>query len=244
MTQITQDQIKQMLDVALLQPIATPAQIEALARVVRDEGFGQICVNGWHVARAAAIVKEPPARPVASSVWSPRVVACVSFPMGAVKTAIKVCETEQAVADGADEIDMVLNLGAFLGGERHYAEDDVRAVVAAATGRPVKVIIETPFLTTEQKAEAALLVRDAGAAFVKTCTGFSPDPVALYEDIRLIRQTVGSEMGIKASGRVGTYFRFTAMLEAGATRVGLVLEQAREILHGWEQGLSHAIRQA
>jgi deoxyribose-phosphate aldolase len=221
---ITQDDIKGRLDVALLQPIATPAQIEALAHVVRDEGFGQICINTWHVARAAAIVRGSPAK----------VVACVSFPMGTMKTALKVCETEHAVADGADEIDMVLNLGAFLGGDRRYAEDDVRAVVAAAAGRPVKVIIETPFLTAEQKADASRLVQAAGAAFVKTCTGFSPDPVALYEDIRLIRQTVGPEMGIKASGRVGNYFRFMTMLEAGATRVGLVLEQAREILRGWE----------
>jgi len=96
------------------------------------------------------------------------------------------------------------------------------------------VIIEAPFLTADQKADAARLVQDAGAAFVKTCTGFSPDPVALYEDIRLIRQTVGPGMGIKASGRVGTYFRFVTMLEAGATRVGLVLEQAHEILRDWE----------
>ena len=155
--------------------------------------------------------------------------------MGAMKTAMKVFETEQAVADGADEIDMVLNLGAFLGGDRRYAEDDVGAVVAAAAGRPVKVIIETPFLTADQKADASRLVQAAGAAFVKTCTGFSPDPVALYEDIRLIRQTVGPEMGIKASGRVGNYFRFMTMLEAGATAVsGLVLDQAREILRGQE----------
>lgn len=221
---ITQDEIKKMLDVALLQPTATPAQIEALAHVVREEGFGQICVNTWHVTRASAIIKDSPAR----------VVACVSFPMGATTTKMKVCETEQAVADGADEIDMVLNLGAFLGGERRYAEDDVAAVVAAAGGRPVKVIIETPLLTADQKADAARLVQAAGAAFVKTCTGFSPDPIALYEDIRLIRQTVGSDMGIKASGRVGNYFRLTSLIEAGATRVGLILEQAREILRGWE----------
>jgi deoxyribose-phosphate aldolase len=221
---ITQENIKKILDVALLQPIATPAQIEALARVVRDEGYGQICVNTWHVSRVAAILRDLPAK----------VVACVSFPMGAVKTAMKVNETEQAVADGADEIDMVLNLGAFLGGERRYAEEDVRAVVAAAAGRPVKVIIETPFLTAGQKADAAQLVQVAGAAFVKTCTGFSPDPVALFEDIRLIRQTVGPEMGIKASGRVGNYFRLQSLLEAGATRFGLVLEQAHEILRGCE----------
>ncbi len=221
---ITRDELKKALDVALLQAISTPAQIEALAHVVRDEGFGQICVNALHVARAAAILKGSPAK----------VVACVSFPLGATKTELKVCETEQAVADGAGEIDMVLNLGAFLGGDRRYAEEDVAAVVAAAAGRPVKVIIETPFLNDAQKADAARLVQNAGAAFVKTCSGFSPDPVALFEDVRLIRQTIGPAMGIKASGRVGNYFRFMAMREAGATRVGLVLEQAREILRGWD----------
>jgi deoxyribose-phosphate aldolase len=222
---ITQEAIKQMLDVALLQPVSTAAQIEALARVVAGEGFGQICVNSWHVSRAAAIIKGS----------SAKVVACVGFPMGAATTRTKIYETEGAVVDGADEIDMVLNLGAFLGDDRAYAEADIQGVVAAADGRPVKVIIETPFLTAAQKAEAARLVQGAGARFVKTCTGFSPDPIALYEDIRLIRQVVGPEMGIKASGRVGNYFRFSSMLEAGATRVGLVLEQAREILRGWDE---------
>ena len=220
---ITREELKKMLDVALLRPTATAAEIEALAHVVRDEGFGQICVNTLHVARAAAILRGSPAK----------VVACVGFPLGAVRTEVKVYEAKQAVADGAGEIDMVLNLGAFLGGDLQYAEEDVRAVVRA-TGAPVKVIIETPFLSDVQKVEASRLVQAAGAAFVKTCTGFSPDPLALYEDVRLIRQTVGPQMGVKASGRVGNYFRFLAMVEAGANRVGLVLEQAREILNGWD----------
>jgi len=221
---ITREQIKKMLDVALLQPTNTAAQIEELAHVVRDEGFGQICVQGLWVSLAASILKGSDAK----------VVACVGFPAGALKTQVKVFDTEQAVADGADEIDMVLNLGMFHGGNRQYAEEDVRAVVRAARGRPVKVIIETPYLNEEQKVDAARLVQNAGAAFVKTCTGTSPDPMALYEDVRLIRQTVGPEMGIKASGRVGNYFRFMTMKEAGATRVGLVLAQAREILRGWD----------
>jgi deoxyribose-phosphate aldolase len=96
------------------------------------------------------------------------------------------------------------------------------------------VIIETPYLSAAQIVDASLLAQDAGAAFVKTCSGTSPDPLALFEDVRLIRQTVGPNMGIKASGRVGNYFRFTTMLEAGASRVGLILPQAREILRGWE----------
>jgi len=219
---ITAEEIKGMLDVALLPPTTTPTEVEALALVVRSEGFGQMCVNTAHIQRAVAALKGSRAK----------VVAPVGFPLGAVKTEIKVFETEHALADGAVEIDMVLNLGAFLGGDFKSAEADVRAVVKGAGGALVKVIIETPFLTDKQKADASRLAQAAGAAFIKTCTGFSPDPSALYEDVRLIRQTVGPSMGVKASGRVGSYFRFAAMLEAGANRIGLSLEQAREILRG------------
>jgi deoxyribose-phosphate aldolase len=222
---ITAQSIKQMLDVALLRPTATVAEIQALGQVVRDEGFAFLCVNSLHVKAAAEVLRGSAAK----------VVACVAFPHGTVKTETKVFETEQAIAEGAGEIDMVLHLGAFLGGQRDCAAADIRAVVRAAAGIPVKVIIETPLLDMRQKADAAKLVQDAGAAFVKTCTGTCADPIAHYEDIRLIRQTVGPTMGIKASGRVGNYFRFTTMLEAGANRVGLVLEQAREILRGWQE---------
>jgi deoxyribose-phosphate aldolase len=222
---LTREELKQMLDVALLRPTATSLEIESLAAVVRNEGFGQICVNPWHVTRVAGLLRGSPAK----------IVVCIGFPMGAVKTQTKVFETEQARADGAHEFDMVLNLGAFLGADRKEAEADVRAVVSAAAGAPVKVIIETPFLNRQQKVDAANLVKNAGAAFVKTCTGFSPDPMALYEDIRLLRQAVGPQMGVKASGRVGNAFRVVSLLEAGAHRFGLVLEQAREILNGWDE---------
>lgn len=218
----TVTQIKQTLDVAILKPTTTEAEIETLAATLRGEGFRYLCVNSLHTATAARAVK-------GSKV---DVVACVGFPHGTVKTAAKVFETEAAVADGADEIDMVLDLGGLFAGNRKRVEADVRAVVTAAQGRPVKVIIETPFLDMQQKIEASKIVRDGGAAFVKTCTGASPDPLALYEDVRLIRRAVGPTMGIKASGRVGTFFRYMSMLEAGATRVGLVLDQAREILRG------------
>jgi deoxyribose-phosphate aldolase len=215
-------QIKDALDVALLSPIATPAAIDGLAQVVRDEDFRFLCVHSLHTKRAASILQGSAAK----------VVACVAFPQGVVKTSLKAIETEQAVTDGAGEIDMVLALGALFAGDYAYAEKDVQAVVKAAGRAPVKVIIETPYLSAEQKTQAAKIAQAGGAAFVKTCTGCSPDPVALYEDIRLIRQTVGPHMGIKASGRVGNYFRFVSMMEAGATRVGLILDQAREILNG------------
>ncbi|MGC1461177.1 MAG: deoxyribose-phosphate aldolase [Terracidiphilus sp.] len=220
---ITAEEIKEMLDVAFLAPTTTPTEVEAMALVVRNEGYGQMCVNTAHIQRAAAALK-------GSRV---KLVAPVGFPLGAVRTEIKVFEAEHALADGAAEIDMVLNIGALIDGDFKSAENDVRAVVKAADGAIVKVIIETPFLTDRQKADAAHLVQAAGASFVKTCTGFSPDPSALYEDIRLIRQTVGPNMGVKASGRIGNYFRYAAMLEAGANRIGLNLQQSREILRGW-----------
>jgi deoxyribose-phosphate aldolase len=218
-------ELKKILDVALLKPTATASEIATLAGVIREEGFGQICVNTLHVSGAATALKGSTAK----------VVACVGFPMGAVRTDTKVFETERALADGAHEIDMVLNLGALFGGDHHAAEADIRAVVKAAAGAPVKVILETPFLSRQQKIDAARLSQNAGAAFVKTCTGFSPDPLALYEDVRLLRQAIGQRMGLKASGRVGNAFRVVSLLEAGATRFGLILEQAREILRGWDE---------
>lgn len=221
----TVKQIKQNLDVALLKPTATTAEIETLAKTLREEGFRYFCVNSIHTTMAARALE-------GSSV---QVVTCVGFPHGTVKTSAKVFETEEAIAEGAGEIDMVLDLGALFAGSFKQAEADVRAVVKAAQGRPVKVIIETPFLNMRQKIDASRIVKAGGAAFVKTCTGASPDPLALYEDVRLIRKTVGPKMGIKASGRVGNFFRYMSMMEAGATRVGLILDQAREILRGCEE---------
>jgi len=208
---ITQAGIKKMLDVALLQPTATPAQIEALAHVVRDEGFGQICVNTWHTARAAAIVKGSPAK----------VVACVSFPMGATKTSLKVCETEQALLDGADEIDMVINVGALKAGDDALVQRDIAAVVAAAhrRGAACKVIIEAALLTDEEKVRACQFAKAAGADYVKTSTGFGPGG-ATAEDVALMRRTVGPEMGVKAAGGIRTLAQAKAMIAAGATRIG------------------------
>jgi deoxyribose-phosphate aldolase len=221
---LSREDITKMFDVALLRATTTAADVEGFAKAAHEECFGQMCVNTVHIARAAAALKGT----------SVKVVAPIGFPMGITKTEVKACEAEHAVAEGAAELDMVLNLGAFFGGDFNTAAADIRAIVRVASGRPVKVIIETPLLNEEQKVSASRLAQDAGAAFVKTCTGFSPEPLALYEDVRLIRQVVGPTMGVKASGRIGSYLRFMAMLEAGATRIGLSLEQARDILKGWE----------
>jgi len=219
------DQVKEMLDVAILQPTATAAEVERVAQVVRDELYGFLCVNACHVRRAAQCLVGAKGK----------VIACVAFPFGATATETKVFETQRALADGAEEIDMVMNLGAFLGGEKKRAMEDIREVVAAADGKVVKVIIETAYLSTDQKVDAAKIVQEAGAAFVKTCTGFSADAVALYEDVRLLRQTVGPKMGVKASGRIRNYLRFISMVEAGANRIGLGWQQAQEIVKGWHE---------
>jgi deoxyribose-phosphate aldolase len=222
--EIARDKFKALFDVALLRATTTAADVEDFAKAVQEEHLSQICVNTFHIARAVAALKGTEVK----------VVAPIGFPMGVTKTEVKVMEAEHAVTEGAAELDMVLNLGAFLDGDFQATEADIRAIVRVAGGRPVKVIIETPFLNDEQKVSAARLAQAAGAAFVKTCTGFSPEPLALYEDVRLIRQAVGPTMGVKASGRVGSYLRCMAMLEAGANRIGLSLEQARAILNGWD----------
>jgi deoxyribose-phosphate aldolase len=222
---LTKEQMLQMMDVAMLEPTTTLAQVRGLAESAVKEDYGFICVHSLHVKPCAEVLQGT----------APKIVACVGFPMGIVKTGAKVLEVEYSLADGAAEIDMVLNLGAFLGGDTKFAEHDIHEVVKAAGGKPVKVIIETSYLTRAQKAGASRLAQNAGAAFVKTCTGFSPDPLALFEDVRLIRQTVGPQMGVKASGRMRNYHRFISMVEAGATRVGLSLSGARETVRGWEE---------
>ena len=222
---ISKDKMLSMMDVAMLEPTTTEAQIRSLAEETIRERYGFVCIHSLHIKPCFEILKGTPHR----------IAGCIGFPMGIVRTSVKVAETEGAIADGASEIDMVLNLGAFLGGNLRLAGDDIAAVVRAAGGLPVKVIIETYYLNRDQKVAASQLVKDAGAAFVKTCTGFSPDPLALYEDVRLIRQTVGPEMGVKAAGRMRNYHRFISMVEAGANRVGLSLSGARETVRGWEQ---------
>jgi len=214
-----------MMDVAMLEPTTTFGQIAGLAQTAIDEGFGQICIHSLHVPTAATVLRGS----------APKIVACVGFPMGVVTTELKMAETEQAMRDGAHEIDMVLSHSALLGGDYQRAEADVRGVVRAANGVPVKVIIEACYLNARQKVEASQLVENAGAHFVKTSTGFSPDPAAMYEDVKLIRAAVGPAMGVKAAGRIRNYHRFLNMVEAGANRIGLSLSGARESLRGWKE---------
>ncbi|MBT9170564.1 MAG: Deoxyribose-phosphate aldolase 1 [Actinobacteria bacterium] len=143
----------------------------------------------------------------------------IGFPLGATTTLTKAMETRDALANGADEVDMVLNVGALKSGDEDWVREDIASVVKAANGRVVKVILETGLLTDEEKVKASLLAKEAGASFVKTCTGFGPG-AATVEDIALLRKTVGEKMGVKASGGVKDYETARRMIEAGANRIG------------------------
>jgi deoxyribose-phosphate aldolase len=207
---MTREEAARLIDHTLLDPRATAQDIRRLTEEAKAFGVYAVCVNSvWtNFARS---------RLHGSAV---KVAATVGFPLGAAQTAAKVAETARAVTDGADEIDMVWQLGLFLGGDAAGTEADIRAVVEAAQGRPVKVILETGWLQPAHIAEGALLAVRAGARFVKTSTGFGA-PGATPEAVRALRQAVGQSIGVKASGGIRTQESFLAMVEAGASRIGM-----------------------
>lgn len=198
-----------MIDHTLLKPEAQEAEIRTLCDEARANGFYSVCVNPANVALSAQLL-------AGSQV---KVCTVVGFPLGATTSAVKAFETRDAIANGAQEIDMVINVGALKSGLLDRVESDIRAVVEAAGEVPVKVILETALLTDEEKVAACQASKAAGAAFVKTSTGFSKGG-ATVSDIRLMRLTVGPEMGVKASGGVRDRQTALAMAEAGATRLG------------------------
>lgn len=202
--------IRKMIDHTLLKPDASEAQIKKVCDEAREYGFKSVCVNP---ARAAFVSKQ---------LEGSGVLTCcvVGFPLGATLSSVKAFEAMAAIADGANEVDMVINVGAAKDGNWELVESDIRAVVLAAKGKAlVKVIIETCLLTDAEKVKACLAAKAAGADFVKTSTGFSTGG-ATVEDIRLMRETVGPEMGVKASGGIRTREAAEAMIAAGATRIG------------------------
>ncbi len=203
-------QLAALIDHTLLKPDAAAAEIEALCREARDYGFGAVCVNGFWAPRCRELLR-------GSGV---KLCCVVGFPLGAMAAAAKAFEAEQAVAAGADELDMVINLGALKSGDEAQVEKDIRGVVAAAGGRPVKVILETGLLTDAEKVLACRLSQRAGAAFVKTATGFAAGSAATAADVALLRRTVGEAMGVKASGGVRTREDALLMVASGASRIG------------------------
>ncbi|MFB7816144.1 deoxyribose-phosphate aldolase [Paenibacillus chitinolyticus] len=199
-----------MIDHTLLRADATKAEITKLTEEAKKYEFASVCVNPTWVAYSAEQLS-------GSSV---KVCTVIGFPLGATTSAVKAFETKDAIANGAGEVDMVINIGALKAGDDTLVESDIKAVVDAAAGKAlVKVIIETSLLTDEEKVRASELSVKAGADFVKTSTGFSTGG-ATPADVALMRKTVGPDVGVKASGGVRSLEDMNAMIEAGATRIG------------------------
>ena len=201
--------LNKYIDHTLLKQDATEEQIDRLLSEAKDYDFASVCVNPCWVAHAKSGLENTDVK----------VCTVVGFPLGATTSAVKAYETKEAIQNGADEIDMVINVGALKSGNAALVESDIRAVVEASGDKLVKVIIETCLLTDEEKVLACQLAQKAGADFVKTSTGFSTGGATL-PDVKLMRQTVGPDMGVKAAGGARSYADAVAFVEAGATRIG------------------------
>lgn len=201
--------IASMIDHTLLKPEATPAQIEKLCAEAAEYHFASVCVNPVYISLAARLLKGT----------GVKVCCVVGFPLGAIAPEQKAAEAASCAAMGAEELDMVIHVGAAKAGDWALVQRDIEGVVKAAAGHTVKVIIETCLLTDEEKVKACEAAKAAGAHFVKTSTGFSTGGATTH-DIALMRKTVGPEMGVKASGGIRDYETAMAMIEAGANRIG------------------------
>jgi deoxyribose-phosphate aldolase len=217
--------IARLIDHTLLKPEATRDDIRKLCLEALKFGFASVCINPWNVSLAAEILR-------GSEV---RVCTVVGFPLGATLPQVKMFEAEESIKLGAQEIDMVINVGALKSAQDDAVESDIRGVADACHrgGAICKVILETALLTMEEKVRGSLAAKNAGADFVKTSTGFGPGG-ATAEDVRLMRAVVGGEIGVKAAGGVRTLEDLQKMVEAGATRIGAsasvkILEQARSV---------------
>jgi deoxyribose-phosphate aldolase len=210
-TRPASDDVARRIDHTLLRADASQDEIAQLCYEARTYHFASVCVNPAHVKLSAQLLKgsEVP------------VCTVVGFPLGATPPTVKAFETQQAIRDGAREIDMVINIGALKSGDYKTVHEDIGAVVrsAHAGNAVVKVIIEAALLTDEEKVIACQLAKAARADYVKTSTGFGPGG-ATVADVTLMRRVVGPEMGIKAAGGVGSYADAQAMIAAGATRLG------------------------
>ena len=203
------NELASYIDHTLLKPEATESQIRALCAEARQWRFASVCVNPRWAATAAEELR------------GSRVKVCtvIGFPLGASVSAVKEFEARRAVADGADELDMVVSVGDLKAGRDEYVRSDIAAVVRGAQGRTVKVIIEACLLTDEEKARACRLAAAVGADFVKTSTGFSKGGATVH-DVALMRAVVGPDVGVKAAGGIHTRAEAEEMIAAGATRIG------------------------
>jgi deoxyribose-phosphate aldolase len=226
----SQRNIASLIDHTILKPDALRGEVKTVCAEAREYGFASVCVNSFWTPFVASELR-------GSAV---KVCTVAGFPLGAASTAAKVAETRAAIADGAQEVDMVINVGALRGGETGIVEADIRAVADAAhaQGAILKVIIETALLNEEEKILACRFAVAAGADFVKTSTGFSRSG-ATMDDVALMRRTVGPSIGVKASGGIRTLADLRAMVAAGANRIGAsasvqILESADDA------GIGHA----
>lgn len=219
---LTQAQLAKYMDHTMLKPEATAEMIDKTVEEARKYNTASVCINPYWVKR------------VHEGLEGTDVNTCtvIGFPLGATSTASKVFETKQALADGADEIDMVINIGELKGGNDQAVEDDIRTVAEAthAEGKLLKVIIENCLLTDEEKKRASRLTVKGGADFVKTSTGFSTSG-AKAQDVKLMREAVGPDFKIKAAGGIHSLAESYDMIEAGANRLGVsasvkILEEA------------------
>ena len=207
----TDKSLAHTIDHTLLKPDATQDQIAQLCYEARKHGFASVCVNSAHVRLCADLLKGSGV-PVCTT---------IGFPLGATPTDVKVFEAQQAIRDGASELDMVINVGGLKSRDYELVRGDIAAVARAchAGNSILKVIIEAAFLTDEEKVIACQLAKVAGADFVKTSTGFGPSG-ATPEDVALMRRVVGPSMGVKAAGGIRTYADAQKMIAAGASRIG------------------------
>lgn len=201
--------LNKYIDHTLLKADASQEQIETLIEEAKKYDFASVCVNPTWVSFAAQALK-------ATDV---KVCTVIGFPLGANTPELKAFETSDAIQNGANEVDMVINIGALKSRNFDLVERDIRAVVEAAKGTLVKVIIETCLLTDDEKVKTCQIAQKAGADFVKTSTGFSTGG-ATVADVALMRKTVGPDMGVKASGGARSYEDALAFIKAGATRIG------------------------
>lgn len=204
------EQLAKYIDHTILKADASAHKVEEICKEALENNFASVCINSCNVPLAAKLLKN-------SSV---KVCTVIGFPLGATSTASKAFETEDAIKNGAEEVDMVINVGRLKDKDYEYVKKDIKAVVNTASGKALtKVIIETCLLTDEEKVIACKLAKEAGADFVKTSTGFSTGG-ATAKDIKLMRETVGSDMGVKASGGIHSYEDAISMIENGASRIG------------------------
>jgi len=201
--------LNKLIDHTLLKSTATTNDIVTLCEEAKSHQFRSVCIEPLHVVTAK------------QSLRGSGVLVCtvIGFPLGTNTTSTKVAETRQALLDGADEVDMVIHVGDALEGHFERIEEDIRAVVQAAKGLTVKVILETCYLTNDQIVKACQAVANAGAHFVKTSTGFGTAG-ATVEHVKLMKQSIPSNMEVKASGGIRSYEDAKAMIDAGATRLG------------------------